>query len=262
MFLPAPLRPFPRNTQTLPYYPRPRLVGRCSFQRRNPNRTGLSASLDNPSGANGRGRGRRRRPFPTRGRQYPRASAPGSPRALRPLLGPATITPGVRPSSELRRTGARRHRRSSGRGGARGPRRLERERMAPAGPPRSSRTHRRRCPESLRTLAGGLAPAARPGGRTLEKRRSGRGRPPCPPPLRHSHRASRTPRTAPGPPSIMQPAAGAGAPGCAVATPAPHPPPPPLRPSRSGREIAKDAGRWRLAHLLRERSKLLISIYL
>lgn len=42
---------------------------------------------------------------------------------------------------------------------------------------------------------------------TLEKRRSGRGRPPCPPTPRHSHRARSRPRTPPGSPSIMQRAA-------------------------------------------------------
>lgn len=166
-----------------------------------------------------------------------------------------------RPCSKLRRSAARKHRRSSGRDGARGPRRPWRARMMPAGQPRSSSTHRLRCPGSPRTLARSPAPAARPGyGHSRKGGVGGAGRPalyaetlaPLPQPtqntvrlainyaarcrlqarpdVRWSHPRRRLPRLRP------------------------------VRPGRSGREVAKDAGRRRLAHLLGERVKPLISI--
>lgn len=50
---------------------------------------------------------------------------------------------------------------------------------------------------SLRTLAGNRAPTASPGDRTREKKRSGRGRPPWPPPPRRSRRTRGQPSFAP-----------------------------------------------------------------
>lgn len=241
------LPPSPRNTQTLPYYPRPRPAGRPR----------LPAGFDNPRVAN-----RRRRPSPPPAAASIPTSASRSPRALRPLLGPATITPVERPSSKLRRTAARKHRRSSGRDGARGPRRPWRARMTPTGQPRSSHTHRLRCPGRRAHSPAARRPLPGPGMDTRE-RRSGRGRPPCPPTPRHSHRARSRPRTPPGSPSIMQRAAGLQVRAWMCGTTPRRRRLPclrPLRPGRSGREVAKDAGRRRLAYLLGERVKPLISI--
>lgn len=128
------------------------------------------------------------------------------PRASPPQLGPVAFAPVVLPSAQLRRTAARRHRRSSGScsgGGPRSPRRPGRARMAPAGQPRSSRTAvggRSFCAHSR--VARRLLPV--PGAGHATKGRVGGARSPCPPPLRRSHGARSRPRTAPSPPSIMQ----------------------------------------------------------
>lgn len=251
LFLPVPSRPFPRNTQTLPYNPRPRLVGRCSFQRRSPNRTGLSASLDNPSVANGR----RRTPFPTRGSQHPRAlSAPSlaqKPSHLRYGRPPSSGAPG-RGGTGGAAAGAAPGAPADW-GGSAWRQQVRRGPRAPtAVGPRSRSAH---SPAARHSLPGPGAGHSRKGGV------GGAGRPALLPwdtltaPAAH-------PELRPALHQLCSQRPAAGAPGCAVATPAPHPPPPPLRPSRSGREIAEDAGRWPLAHLLGERSKLLIFIYL
>lgn len=141
-----------------------------------------------------------------------------------------------RPSSKLRRTAARKHRRSSGRDGARGPRRPWRARMTPTGQPRSSHTHRLRCPGSPRTLARSPAPAARPGyGHSRKGGVGGAGRPAL---LRRDTRTAPAadPEHRPALHQLCSALPPAGAPGCAVVTPAPPPPPPPSSPPRQVRE--------------------------
>lgn len=155
---------------------------------------------------------------PTRGRQHPGTSASRRPRALRPPLGPATITPVERPSSRLRRTAARKHSRSSRRDGARGPRRPGRARMTPTGQPRSSYTR----PPSVspRTLARSPAPAARP--RCGHSRKGGVGGAGRPALLRRDTRTAPAadPQDRPALHQLGSALPPTGAPGCAVVTPA------------------------------------------
>lgn len=163
------------------------------------------------------------------------------------------------PSTRSGRVVTRRHRRRSGQPGATSALRPVCERMARAGRSRRSLVHRQLAAIRLRlsqcTLAGNRAPTASPGGRTREKKRSGRGRPPRPPPMRRSQRTRGRPSVAPAPINYAarssQPAA--GAPGCAMQPgrgilSRPHT----LDLPRLRRELAHQASQVCLAHHLPE----------
>lgn len=148
------------------------------------------------------GRGSHRSPPAVASKPAPRLPDPRAPLSsvLRPLLGPPTITPDGWPSSKLRRTAARRPRRSSGREGAWGPRRPGRERMAPAG------LRGPRAPPSVPGVA--LHTSRLPGVGAGHLRKGGVGGADRPALLPQDTRsAGDLPRTAPSPPSIMQRAA-------------------------------------------------------
>lgn len=203
---PPPHRALPRKNQTLPYSLRPRLVGHSLFshpkERKSQSRPVLFSAEVTQAQPIG---GHRRHPHPAPASPClspsPRTGMPVGARASRaPQPVPVPLTPAGSGSAELGRVARRRHRRkcSQGSRGSRGPRssrgpqRPGRISMAQAGQRRfSSRllpgeVHRL-CLESWRTLASGPAPAASPGDRTREKRRSGRGPASCPPPPRCSH---------------------------------------------------------------------------
>lgn len=130
-----------------------------------------------------------------------------------------------------------------------------------AGPSASVLAHRRRRPQSLRTLAGGPAPTAAPEAGHARPGGVGGARPPCPPPPRRSPRARGRPSTALGPPLIMQHAARCPLP----ARPGVRRPPPPQAslppswPSQAWRGgLLATPGRCCLAYLLGEKLKLYI----
>ena len=158
-----------------------------------------SPSLDNPSLSNGR----RRPPLATHRRQHPRASphhpCPGASAKPSAHRHPAWRVPSCAQSSATRPCSLRTcgiavrpapaHR--SEKAQEEQPRQQRRRLPEPpqvgqgahgAGGSAAVLGHRRRWPKFLRTLAGGSAPAAWPGGGTRDKRQSGRGPAACPPP--------------------------------------------------------------------------------
>ena len=242
------LTPSPRNTQTLPYYPRPRLAGRPS----------LPAGCDNPRVAN-----RRRRPSPPPAAASIPGLLPPDPGALsaRSLaLQPSHLWKGRPPSSGAPRRGS-----TGGAAAGTGPEapadpggRAWRQQVSRGPRPRTAfgaRGRRAHSPAARRPLPGRgmdtrekaewegpaalpsyaetLAPLPQPTQNTvrLSINYAARCRLQGLPDVRWSHPRRRLPRLRP------------------------------LRPGRSGREVAKDAGRRRLAHFLGERVKPLISIH-
>lgn len=161
------------------------------------------------------------------------------------------------PSTRSGRVVTRRHRRRSGQPGATSALRPVCESMARAGRFRRSLVYPQLTAIRLRlsqcTLAGNRAPTASPGGRTREKKRSGRG----------PAALASTPQTLPahprpaqrcaGPHQLCSPQPAAGAPGCAMQPgrgilSRPHP----LDLHRLGRELAHQASQVCLAHHLLE----------
>lgn len=132
------------------------------------------------------------------------------------------------PSARCGHVATRRHRSTSGQPGATNALGPVCERMALAGRSWSLLRPRLaviRLRLFLRTLAGNRALTASPEDRTREKKRSGRGRPPWPPPPRRSRRTRGQPSFAP---ALINYAARCWLARMCCATPAPHPLPSPL----------------------------------